>query len=115
MAQYHLKNLYYKFVNFFLSRSLSDINKYANSFEEIGQIARAYEVKTIVNEERKYLEHKHIIFYTEYHFKRLFSSDNILMDCTYVYPLGFSQTMIIMYYDIIVFKFIPWNFYSNKQ
>ena len=29
------------------------------------------------------------------------------MDCTYVYPPGFSQTMIIMYYDIIVYKFIP--------
>lgn len=29
------------------------------------------------------------------------------MDCTYVYPPGFSHTMIIMYYDIIVYKFIP--------
>ena len=29
------------------------------------------------------------------------------MDCTYAYQPGFTQTMIIMYYDIIVFKFIP--------
>ena len=64
MAQYHLKNLYYKYVNILLPKSLSDIYNYANSFEKIGQLARAYEVKIIVNEEKKYLEHKHIIFYT---------------------------------------------------
>lgn len=107
MAQYHLKNLYYKYVNILLPKSLSDIYSYANSFEDIGPLARAYEVKNIVNEDKKYLEHQHIIFYTDYHFKRLFSSEHILMDCTYVYPPGFSQTMIIMYYDIIVYKFIP--------
>lgn len=28
------------------------------------------------------------------------------MGYTYIYPPGFSQTMIIMYYDIIVYKFI---------
>ena len=33
--------------------------------------------------------------------------EHILMDCTYAYQPGFTQTMIIMYYDIIVFKFIP--------
>ena len=77
LAQYHLKNLYYKYVNILLPKSLSDIYIYANSFEEICQLARAYKVKIILNEEKKYLEHKHIIFYTDYHFKRLFSSKHI--------------------------------------
>lgn len=80
MAQYHLKNLYYRYVNILLPKSLSDIYNYANSFEEIGQLAREYEVKIIVNEEKKYLEHKYIIFYIEYHFKRIFSSEHILID-----------------------------------
>lgn len=52
MAQYHLKNLYYKYVNDLLPKSLSDIYIYANSFEEVGQLARGYEVKIIVNEEK---------------------------------------------------------------
>ena len=44
-----------------------------------------------------------MIFYTEYDFKNL----NILIDVTYIYPSGFSQTVIVRYYDIIIYKFIP--------
>ena len=63
MAQYDLKKLYYKYVNILLPKSLSYIYNYANSFEEIGQLSRAYEVKIIVNEEQKYLEHTYYILY----------------------------------------------------
>lgn len=31
---------------------------------------------------------------------------HILIDGTYIFPAGFSQTFIIMYYDIIINRFI---------
>ena len=45
--------------------------------------------------------------YADYLFKRLFSSEHILLGFTFIFPHGFSQTMIFMLYDIIIFKFIP--------
>ena len=107
MAEYHLKNLYQKFKISLLPKNLSEIYNYANSFEDIGPIARSYEVKIITNENNERLEHKHIIFFIDYHFKRIFSSKHILIDCTFIFPLGYIQTMIIMYYDKILYRFIP--------
>ena len=76
-------------------------------FEDIGPMVRSYEVKLIANERNERLEHKHIIFFIDFHFKRMFSSNHILIDCTYIFLIGFAQTMIIMYYDTILYKFIP--------
>ena len=46
-------------------------------------------------------------FFIEYDFKIIFSPEHILIDANYIFPVGFSETIIIMYYDIIIFKFIP--------
>ena len=46
-------------------------------------------------------------FYSDFDFKRIFASEHILVEWTFVYPSGFTQTIIILYYDIIIFKFIP--------
>ena len=107
LAENHLKNLFQKFKNCLLPKNLSELYNYANSFEDIGPIARSYEVKLIANENNERLEHKHIIFFIDYHFKRIFSSNHILIDCTYIFPVGYAQTMIIMYYDTIIYRFIP--------
>ena len=48
-----------------------------------------------------------MIFFSNFDFKRLYVSKHILIDGTYVFPSGFVQTIIILYYDYIVFKFIP--------
>ena len=107
IAKNHLKNLFQKFKNILLPKNLSEIYNYANSFEVIGQISRSYEVKIIANENNERLVHKHIIFFIDYHFKRLFSSNHILIDCTFIFPIGYAQAMIIMYYDTILYRFIP--------
>ena len=51
--------------------------------------------------------HSHIIFFSEENIKRLINSEHILLDCTYVYPINYYQTLIIMYYDNILNKMIP--------
>ena len=86
---------------------MSEIYEYANSFNELGVVCQFYEVKNIINDKKEIFEHKQMIFFTEYDFKRIFSSEHILIDATYIFPVGFSETIIIMYYDIIIFKFIP--------
>lgn len=48
-----------------------------------------------------------MIFFSDFHFKRMFSSQHILIDSTFIFPPEFVQTMIIMNYDSIVYKFIP--------
>ena len=48
-----------------------------------------------------------MIFFSEFDFKRLFISKHTLLDGTYVFSKGFAQTLIILYYDLITFKFIP--------
>lgn len=42
LAEYHIKNLYYKYKNSLLPKTLSDIYAYANSFIDIGPIAKSF-------------------------------------------------------------------------
>ena len=58
-----------------------------------------------------------MIFFSDFDFKRMFVSEHILVDGTFVYPSGFIQTIILLYYDIIVFEFIPGIFIliNNKS
>ena len=48
-----------------------------------------------------------MIFYSNLDFKRLYFSKHILIDGKYVFPQGFTQTIILLNYDYITFKFIP--------
>ncbi len=50
-----------------------------------------------MNDKKESFKHKHFIFYTDFHFKRIISSKHILIDATYIFPAGFSQTLIIMH------------------
>ena len=42
LPKYHLKNLYYKLLNSLIPKSLSEIFEYANSFKELGPLAKGY-------------------------------------------------------------------------
>ena len=65
-----------------------------------------YEEKILIKDNKEKFNHKHIIFYSNFDFKRLYVSKHILVDGTYVFPKGFTQTVIFLYYDYITFKFI---------
>lgn len=43
-----------------------------------------------------------MIFFTKDALLRLIASENLLIDATFIFPKGFCQTLIIMYYDIII-------------
>ena len=63
-------------------------------------------MKYIINDNKHYIEHKHLILFSYYHFKGIFSSKHILIDWHTYSPLV-PQTMILIHYVIIFFKFIP--------
>ena len=103
----HFKNLYAKQKNEINPNNLEDIFKYSKDINNFGEFCRGYEEKILINEKNEKFNHKHMIFFSNFDFKRLYVSKHILIDGTYVFPSGFVQTIIILYYDYIVFKFIP--------
>ena len=60
----------------------------------------------LISKDKKLIEHKLIIFFTDLDIKRFASSEHILIDGTFIYPIGYIQTIIFMYYDIIIEKMI---------
>ena len=66
--------------------------------------------KILISKEKKIIENKSFIFFTDFDIKRLIASEHLLIDGTFVYPMHYMQTIIIMYYDVIIEKMIPWIF-----
>ena len=64
-------------------------------------------IKQLVTKEKKTIDHKAILFFTDFDIKRFIISEHILLDGTFIFPEGFMQTIIIMYYDILIEKMIP--------
>ena len=64
-------------------------------------------MKQIISKDYKKLEHKIIIFFSDFDIKLLIISKHLLIDGTFIYPEGFMQTVIIMFYDVIIEKMIP--------
>ena len=58
-----------------------------------------------------------MIFFTYFDIKRLSSSENILLNGNFKYPIGYMQTIIIMYFEVIIKNIIPGIFIvmNNKQ
>ena len=48
-----------------------------------------------------------MIFFSDFDIKRLIKNEHLLIDGTFVKPIGFLQTIVIMYFDIIIDKMIP--------
>ena len=48
-----------------------------------------------------------MVFYSNFYFERLYVSKHFLIDGTYVFPRGFIQIIIFLYYEYITLIFIP--------
>ena len=107
LPEYHLKNLYQKHKKEINPINLSELFSYSKEIKDLGEFARGYEETFLYNQNNEKFEHKHIYFYSNFDFKRLYASEHISIDGTYVFPTGFCQTLIMLYYDPIIYKFIP--------
>lgn len=106
LPETHIKNLYAKHRNELNPYNMSDIFEYSKEIANLGDFCRGYEEKIIFKDNKEKFLHRHMIFYSNFDFKRLYVSKNISIDGTYIFPKGFNQTIIILYYDYIIYKFI---------
>ena len=102
----YLKNAYYKIKKNLLHINLEDVYEYSK-FNGDKNFCRSIVIKQLVTKEKKTIDHKAILFFTDFDIKRLIISEHILLDGTFIFPEGFMQTIIIMYYDILIEKMIP--------
>ena len=86
---------------------LDEIYDYCNYIEGLGYFCRSVSRESLLDEKKQIVDHSHLIFFTELSIKRLIISENLLIDGTFTYPKGYYQTIIIMFYDPIIFKMIP--------
>ena len=86
--------------------NLEDIYDYSK-FSNNSNFCRCVTVKQLVTKNKKTIDHKAIIFFSDFDIKRFINSEHILLDGTFIYPIGFMQTIIFMYYDNISDKMIP--------
>ena len=103
----NFKNIYYKVKRNFKFFNLEDIYEYSKSINNGEFFCRNISLKMIISNDKKIIEHKCLIFFTDFDIKRLASSEHLLIDGTFIYPIGFMQTVIIMYFDVIIEKMIP--------
>ena len=80
---------------------------YANKLQNGEDFARSNISAIVLTNENKKLEHKHMIFFSDYDIRRFIASEHILINGTFSYPKGYCQTIIIMYMDVIVLKMLP--------
>ena len=103
----YFKNLYYKIKKSLNQFNLEDIYEYSKRINNDEYFCRYISLKMLISKDKKLIEHKSIIFFTDFDIKRFTSSEHILIDGTFIYPIGYMQTIIFMYYDIIIEKMIP--------
>ena len=101
------KNLYYKIKRNLNQLYLEDIFEYAKKLSNGEYFFRYIGYKILISKEKKIIENKNFIFFTDFDIKRLIASEHLLIDGTFVYPMDYMQTIIIMYYDVIIEKMIP--------
>ena len=102
----YLKNIYYKIHKNILHLNLEDVYDYSK-LNNNSNFCRCVTIKQLVTKNKKSIEHKAIIFFSDFDIKRFKISEHILLDGTFIYPTGFMQTIILMYYDNITDKMIP--------
>ena len=102
-----LKNTYYNLLKKLYDLNLDNLYEYSKILENGENFCRTIIIKQLISKQLKLIEHKAIIFFTDFDIKRLIVSEHLLIDGTFVYPHNYSQTIIIMYYDIIIQKMIP--------
>ena len=103
----YFKNLYYKIKKSLYQFNLEGIYEYSKRINNDEYFCRYISLKMLISKDKKLIEHKSIIFFTDFDIKRFASSEHILIDGTFIYPIEYMQTIIFMYYDIIIEKMIP--------
>lgn len=63
--------------------------------------------KQLITNHHKIIKDKSIILFSDCDIKRLSYNKHLLVDGTFIYPSGYKQTVIIMYFDEILNKMIP--------
>ena len=116
IKNYYLKYLFKKYQKICFPKGSDEIFIYSNYIEDLRYFCRSISKSFLYDSKNKIIEPNHIIFFTELSIKRLIISKNLLIDGTFTYPKGYYQTIIIMFYDPLLFKIIPGIFigFNNK-
>ena len=99
----YLKNSYYKIKKEIYQTNIENYNKSNNEKYFCIYII----IKQIISKDKKIINHKPMIFFTDFDIKQLIAISHLLVDGIFMYPTGFYQTLIIMYFDVITAKMIP--------
>ena len=103
----YLKNIYYRIIKKYYQLNLENIYEYAEKLPNDENFCRSVTIKQLIGKDKKIINHKAIIFFSDFDIKKLSFSKHLLLDGTFIFPTGFSQTIIIMYYDEILDKMLP--------
>ena len=99
IKNYTFSNIYYNWrreSNIFTKYSVFT-NQYTNNNEIF---LRDYSLNTIYSKSgQNLIYHEHIIFISNYFIRKLRESEHFYIDGTFVYPAGFKQLIIILYYE----------------
>lgn len=111
----YFKNTYYKIIKNIFPINSEDMFNYANKLPNDEDFVRSNISTIVLTNDNKKLEHKHMIFFSDYDIRRFIASEHILIDGTFSYPKGYCQTIILMYMDVIVLKMIPGIFIISNN
>ena len=113
----YFKNLYYKLTEKIFPNNSEEIYNYSLKLSNGQDFCRSNITTTLITRENKKIEHKHILFFSDFDIRRLVACKHILLDGTFSYPKQYKQTIIIMYLDPIIMKMIPGIFavVNNKS
>ena len=103
----YLKNCYYKIKKQLYPTNIENVYDYSKVLYNDENFCRYITFKQLISKNNKSIEHKAILLFTDFDIKRFVSSEHILIDGTFIYPEGYMQTIILMYYDYIIDKMIP--------
>ena len=103
----YLKNTFFKIKKKLFNLNFEEIYEYCKLLKNNENFCRNISIKQIVTNDKKIIENKSMIFFSDFDIKRLIKSEHLLIDGTFVKPIGFLQTIVIMYFDIIIDKMIP--------
>ena len=99
--------MFYKYKIKCFPSSLEYIYGYCNQNDNLGILCRDISIKYILDWYKKSDNYNHVIFFSEENVKRLIASQHLFLDCTFAYPMGFYQTLILMYFVPLENKMNP--------
>ena len=103
----YFKNLYYKLIEKLYPKNSDEIYKYSLKLQNGQDFCRSNITTSIIARDKKKFEHKNLLFFSDFDIRRLIASGHVLIDGTFSFSKGFSQTIIVMYLDPIILKMIP--------